>query len=407
MSCWHGLIPASASAEPPPVTATPHAATPSALPPVETPESQEDMRLLVAGQWQLMWWRFRKHKVAMVATAVSLLIYFVAVFAEFLAPLPRDHYAADYTFAPPQRIKLILEDEFGNREFHPHVLGYTVEIEAVALRRVFKPDPEQVIELGFFVDGLEEYRVLGIFSSRKHFFGPKDPAQPFYLFGADKLGQDLYSRLIFGTRISMTIGLVGVALSLIFGILLGGISGLFGGSVDNIIQRTIEFFRAVPAIPLWMALSAALPEDWDAIKRYFAITVILSILGWTGLARVVRGRFLSLREEDFVMSARLDGVAELGIILRYMLPSFLSHIIASVTLSIPGMILAETSLSFLGLGLRPPVVSWGVLLKDAQRVQVLATAPWLLIAAVPVIVSVLALNYVGDGLRDAADPYSR
>ncbi|MDE0671777.1 MAG: ABC transporter permease [Caldilineaceae bacterium] len=389
------------------MTATPRAATPSATPPVETPESQEDMHLLVAGQWQLMWWRFRKHKVAMVATAVSLLIYFVAVFAEFLAPLPRDHYAADYTFAPPQRIKLILEDEFGNREFHPHVLGYTVEIEAVALRRVFKPDPEQVIELGFFVDGLEEYRVLGIFSSRKHFFGPKDPAQPFYLFGADKLGQDLYSRLIFGTRISMTIGLVGVALSLIFGILLGGISGLFGGSVDNIIQRTIEFFRAVPAIPLWMALSAALPEDWDAIKRYFAITVILSILGWTGLARVVRGRFLSLREEDFVMSARLDGVAELGIILRYMLPSFLSHIIASVTLSIPGMILAETSLSFLGLGLRPPVVSWGVLLKDAQRVQVLATAPWLLIAAVPVIVSVLALNYVGDGLRDAADPYSR
>ena len=389
------------------MTATPRAATPSATPPVETPESQEDMHLLVAGQWQLMWWRFRKHKVAMVATAVSLLIYFVAVFAEFLAPLPRDHYAADYTFAPPQRIKLILEDEFGNREFHPHVLGYTVEIEAVALRRVFKPDPEQVIELGFFVDGLEEYRVLGIFPSRKHFFGPKDPTQPFYLFGADKLGQDLYSRLIFGTRISMTIGLVGVALSLIFGILLGGVSGLFGGSVDNIIQRTIEFFRAVPAIPLWMALSAALPDDWDAIKRYFAITVILSILGWTGLARVVRGRFLSLREEDFVMSARLDGVAELGIILRYMLPSFLSHIIASVTLSIPGMILAETSLSFLGLGLRPPVVSWGVLLKDAQRVQVLATAPWLLIAAVPVIVSVLALNYVGDGLRDAADPYSR
>ena len=389
------------------MTATPRAAPPSALPPVETPEAREDMRLLVAGQWQLMWWRFRKHKVAMVATAISLLIYLVAVFAEFLAPLPRDHYAADYTFAPPQRIKLILEDEFGNREFRPHVLGYTVEIEAAALRRVFEPDPAQVIELGFFVDGLEEYRVLGIIPSRKHLFGPKDPTQPFYLFGADKLGQDLYSRLIFGTRISMTIGLLGVALSLILGILLGGISGLAGGNVDNIIQRTIEFFRSVPSIPLWMGLSAALPDDWDALKRYFAITVILSILGWTGLARVVRGRFLSLREEDFVMSARLDGVGELGIILRYMLPSFLSHIIASVTLSIPGMIIAETSPSFLGLGLRPPVVSWGVLLRDAQRVQVLATAPWLLIAAVPVIVAVLALNYVGDGLRDAADPYSR
>jgi len=389
------------------VTATPHAATPSALPPIETPEAQDDVRLLVAGQWQLMWWRFRKHKVAMAATAISLLIYLVAVFAEFLAPLPRDYYAADYTFAPPQGIKWFLENEFGNREFRPHMLGYTVEIEAVALRRVFTPDPEQVIELGFFVDGLEEYRLLGIFPTRKHLFGPKDPTQPFYLIGADKLGQDLYSRLIYGTRISMTIGLVGVTLSLVLGILLGGVSGLLGGTVDNIIQRVIEFIRSVPSIPLWMGLSAALPDDWDALKRYFAITVILSIVGWTGLARVVRGRFLSLREEDFVMSARLDGVSELGIILRYMLPSFLSHIIASVTLSIPGMIIAETSLSFLGLGLRPPVVSWGVLLRDAQNVRAIATAPWLLIAAIPVVVSVLALNYVGDGLRDAVDPYSR
>ena len=385
----------------------PQTAAPSALPPVETPESQEEMRLLVAGQWQLMWWRFRKHKVAMAATAISLLIYLVAVFAEFLAPLPRDHYAADYTYAPPQRVKWFLEDGFGNRGFNPHVVGYTVEIEAAALRRVFTPDPEQVIELGLFVDGLEEYRVLGLFPTRKHLFGPKDPSQPFYLMGADKLGQDLYSRLIYGTRISMTIGLVGVALSLVLGILLGGISGLLGGTVDNIIQRVIEFIRSVPSIPLWMGLTAALPDDWDALKRYFAITVILSIVGWTGLARVVRGRFLSLREEDFVMSARLDGVSELGIILRYMLPSFLSHIIASVTLSIPGMIIAETSLSFLGLGLRPPVVSWGVLLKDTQNVRAIATAPWLLIAAVPVIVSVLALNYVGDGLRDAVDPYSR
>ncbi len=380
---------------------------PSTLPPVETPESQEEMRLLVAGQWQLMWWRFRKHKVAMAATAVSLLIYLVAVFAEFLAPLPRDYYAADYTYAPPQRIKWFLEDEFGNREFLPHVQGYIVEIEAVALRRVFTPDPAQIIELGLFVDGLEEYRVLGLFPTKKHLFGAKDPTQPFYFMGADKLGQDLYSRLIYGARISMTIGLVGVALSLVFGILLGGISGLLGGTVDNIIQRMIEFVRSIPEIPLWLGLAAALPNDWDAIKRYFAITVILSTVGWTGLARVVRGRFLSLREEDFVMSARLDGVSELGIILRYMLPSFLSHIIATVTLTIPGMIISETSLSFLGLGLRPPVVSWGVLLHDAQNVRAIRTAPWLLIAAVPVIVSVLALNYVGDGLRDAVDPYSR
>lgn len=376
---------------------------PVAPPVLDAPESQEEVRLLVAGQWQLMWWRFRKHKVAMAATLITLLIYLVAVFAEFLAPLPRDHYAADYTWAPPQRLRWF-STEGG---FLPHVYGYQVEIEPQALRRVFTPDPEQLVELGMFVKGLEEYRLLGLIPTDRHLFGPKDPTQPFYLLGADKLGQDLYSRLIFGTRISMTIGLVGVSLSLVLGIFLGGISGYFGGLSDNIIQRSIEFIRSVPSIPLWMGLTAALPDDWDALKRYFAITVILSIVGWTGLARVVRGRFLSLREEDFVTSARLDGVSELGIIFRYMLPSFLSHIIASVTLSIPGMIIAETSLSFLGLGLRPPVVSWGVLLKDTQNVRAIATAPWLLYAAIPVIVSVLALNYVGDGLRDAVDPYSR
>ncbi len=377
--------------------------------PVPNPENVagDEARIQVAGQWQLMWWRFRKHKVAMGATVVSLLIYLVAVFAEFLAPVHRDYYAADYTYAPPQRIHWFWEDASGQSSFRPHVLGYTVEIDPVALKRIFEADPEQVIDIGFFVQGLEPYKALGLFETNVHLVGPKDATQPFYLIGADRLGQDLLSRLIFGTRISMTIGLVGVTLSLVLGILLGGISGLFGGFTDNIIQRAIEFIRSIPSIPLWMGLTAALPDDWDPVKRYFAITVILSIIGWTGLARVVRGRFLSLREEDFVMSAQLDGVSEMGIIFRYMLPSFLSHIIASVTLSIPGMILAETSLSFLGLGLRPPVISWGVLLREAQNVRAIATAPWLLLAAVPVIVSVLALNYVGDGLRDAADPYAR
>ena len=228
-----------------------------------------------------------------------------------------------------------------------------------------------------------------------------------YLLGADRLGRDIFSRLIHGTRISMSIGLVGVTMSLVLGILLGGLSGYYGGTIDNIIQRIIEFLRSIPSIPLWLGLAAAMPPDWSPVRTYFAITVILSILGWTGLARVVRGRFLSLREEDCVMAAKLDGTSEITIILRYMLPSFLSHIIASITLAIPGMILAETSLSFLGLGLRPPVVSWGVLLKEAQNVRAVATAPWLLLAAVPVIVTVLVLNFLGDGLRDAADPYSR
>lgn len=380
---------------------------PKVLPLASDEELQTDNRVQVAGQWQLMWWRFRKHKVAMAATVATFLIYLVAVFAEFLAPAPRDLVRADFTYAPPQRIRWMRTNGAGARVFQPHVLGYEVEIEPQALRRVFTPNEEDVIPLGFFVPGSEPYRLLGLIPGNVHLIGPQDPTKPFYPLGADRLGQDLFSRLIYGTRISMTIGLVGVTMSLVLGILLGGLSGYFGGVIDNAIQRAIEFLRSIPSIPLWMGLSAALPDDWDALRRYFAITVILSIIGWTGLARVVRGKFLSLREEDFIMSARQDGVSEMGIVFRYMLPSFTSHIIASVTLSIPGMIIAETSLSFLGLGLRPPVVSWGVLLREAQQVRVIALAPWLLLAAVPVIVSVLTLNYVGDGLRDAMDPYGR
>lgn len=380
---------------------------PKALPRAPDEERPTDNRVQVAGQWQLMWWRFRKHKVAMAATGVTFLIYLVVVFAEFLAPAPRDQVRSDFTYAPPQRIYWMRTNEAGARVFQPHVLGYEVEIEPQALRRVFTPNAEDIIPLGLFVPGSEPYRLLGLIPGNVHLIGPQDPTKPFYLLGADRLGQDLFSRLIYGTRISMTIGLVGVAVSLVLGILLGGLSGYFGGVVDNAIQRAIEFLRSIPSIPLWMGLSAALPDDWDALRRYFAITVILSIIGWTGLARVVRGKFLSLREEDFIMSARQDGVSEMGIVFRYMLPSFTSHIIASVTLSIPGMIIAETSLSFLGLGLRPPVVSWGVLLREAQQVRVISLAPWLLLAAVPVIVSVLTLNYVGDGLRDAMDPYGR
>jgi peptide/nickel transport system permease protein len=228
-----------------------------------------------------------------------------------------------------------------------------------------------------------------------------------YLLGADRLGRDVFSRLIFGTRISMSIGLVGVLLSFVLGILLGGISGLYGGFADNLIQRIIEFLRSIPTIPLWLGLAAAMPVDWSPLHTYFGITVILSLIGWTGLARVVRGRFLTLRTEDFVMAAQLDGAGQQRIIWKYMVPSFTSHIIASLTLAIPGMILAETSLSFLGLGLRPPIVSWGVLLQEAQNIRAVATAPWLLSPGVAVVVTVLALNFLGDGLRDAADPYSR
>jgi peptide/nickel transport system permease protein len=248
---------------------------------------------------------------------------------------------------------------------------------------------------------------MGFIPMQWKLFGPKDMNQPMFLLGADRLGRDVLSRMIYGTRISMSTGLIGVIISLILGIILGGISGYYGGSVDIMIQRVIEFLRSIPTIPLWMGLAAALPLDWSPLQIYFGITIILSLIGWTGLARVVRGRFLAMREEEFVMAAELDGANEMRIILRYMMPSFLSHIIASTTLSIPAMILSETSLSFLGLGLRPPIISWGVLLKDAQSVRAVLQAPWQLWPAAAVIIAVLALNFLGDGLRDASDPYSR
>jgi peptide/nickel transport system permease protein len=300
----------------------------------------------------------------------------------------------------------ILDTSSGSTKFGAYVSGYKVTIDSFSLRRVFVIDPTQKIPVRFLAHGYP-YKFLGVIPTDIHLFGPVDKTQPMYLLGADSLGRDLLSRIIYGTRISMSIGLLGVTISLILGIILGGISGYYGGTLDNIIQRIIEFLRSLPTIPLWMGFAAALPPRWPPLYVYFGITIILSFIGWTGLARVVRGRFLALREDDFVMAARLDGSNEIRIILRHMVPSFTSHIIASITLAIPGMILSETALSFLGLGLRPPVVSWGVLLQDAQNIRAVSTAPWLLIPGLAVVIAVLSLNFLGDGLRDAADPYAR
>lgn len=366
---------------------------------------EQESKIMVASQWKLMWWKLRRHKMAMISGVIVIFIYIVALFAEFFMVVPPDQYAANYTYAPPQTLHL-LDNSSGSLQVGLYMSGYKVAIDAFSYRRTFEVDPTQKIPVQLFVKGFE-YQVFGFIPADIHFIGPVNQGDPVYLMGADSLGRDLLSRMMAGTRISMSIGLMGVAVSLVLGILLGGISGYFGGWIDNVIQRIIEFLRSLPTIPLWMSLAAALPITWPPLAIYFGITLILSFIGWTGLARVVRGRFLALREEDFVLAARLDGHTQLEIIIQHMVPSFLSHIIASITLAIPGMILSETALSFLGLGLKPPVVSWGVLLQDAQNIRTVSTAPWLMIPGLAVVIAVLSLNFFGDGLRDAADPYAR
>lgn len=364
----------------------------------------EPSRVYVASQWQLVWWRFRKHKLALISLFVVLALYLTASFAELLAPYGANSYNDKYALVGAQQMHILDRTEQGWR-IAPFVYDYTVKIEPESLRRVFVVDTETKIPVAFFAQG-EPYKLWGLFPMQRHLITPQQEGDPMYLLGTDRLGRDMLSRAIHGTRISMSIGLVGVAISLSLGVLLGGISGYYGGLIDDLIQRIIEFIRSIPTIPLWLGLAAAIPNTWPPVRVYFTITLIVSLMGWTGLARVVRGRFLSLREEDFVLAARLAGSSELRIILRHMVPSFLSHLIAATSLAIPSMILSETALSFLGVGLRPPAVSWGVLLQEAQNIRSVAFAPWLLyVPAVPVLIAVLSLNFLGDGLRDAADPY--
>lgn len=355
-----------------------------------------------AGQWQLVWWKFRRHKLAQMGTIVLAILYFIAIFAEFVSPHEPLRRFKQYLSYPPTAIHI--RDTKGR--FHmPFIYGMVMGRDPVTFRPVYKVDTESIHPIRLFVRG-DPYKFWGLFQADVHLFGTQgEDAMPLFILGTDTIGRDVLSRIFYGGRISLSVGLVGIAISFVIGLLLGGVSGFFGGVVDAAIQQTIEVITTLPQIPLWMALAAALPREWPQLRIYFATTLILSIMGWTGLARSVRGRLLSMREEDFVMAARLDGESEWALIVRYMLPGFASYIIVSLTGSLPGMILGETSLSFLGIGLNPPTISWGVMLQDAQDIMNVAHYPWILWPVPVVVLAVLMFNFVGDGLRDAADPY--
>jgi len=366
-----------------------------------TPVEVEEQELAFASQWRLMWMRFRRHRLALIGGVVLLVFYVLAAFCEFVSPYDPNQRHPEYVLCPPQEIRFF--DEQGEFHLRPFVYGLREDPHASVWEREYLLDTERRYPIHFFSAG-PSYRMWNLFTAETHLFSAG--AGPAFLFGTDDLGRDVFSRILYGARISLTIGLIGVAMTFFIGILLGGLAGYYSGWIDIVVQRMIEVLMAVPQLPLWMALSAALPAHWPPLWIYFGVTMILSLMGWTGLARVVRGRFLSLREEDFVVAARLSGTSEIKIIFKHLLPSFLSHVITSATLAVPGMILGETALSFLGIGLRAPVVSWGVLLQKAQNFQAVSMAPWLLLPGLFVVIAVLSFNVMGDGMRDAADPYA-
>ena len=361
-----------------------------------TPEQE---RFYMASQWQMMWWKLKRHRVAVVAGIFLLVIYATILVSEFLAPYNLHSRDVDHIYAPPQAVQLFHDGELRA----PFVYGFKYELDMENLKRVYVRDESKIYPIRWFCLG-DDYKFWGMVTLRFHIICPAEGGTLF-LLGTDRLGRDMLSRIIYGARISLTVGLIGITISFMLGLILGGISGYYGGWPDNIIQRLIEIIRSFPELPLWMALSAALPVTWSPIVIYFGITIILGLIDWTGLARAVRSKLLALREEDFATAAMLMGARPRRVIGRHLIPSFMSHLIASATLSIPSMILGETALSFLGLGLRPPITSWGVLLNEAQNINAVALYPWLMLPVVPVILVVLAFNFLGDGLRDAADPY--
>lgn len=355
-------------------------------------------------QWQLMALRFRRHKLAVVGFFVLLGLYLAAILAEFVAPQDKSKRNLDYVYCPPQQIAFSFDKGL-------YAKGLRQTTDPVTLRKEYRSAPERDVPLGFFVRG-DSYRFWGLFECDRHLFGVRkagnggEGPMPFYFLGADRYGRDLFSRIVYGARISLSVGLIGICVAFVLGMTFGGISGYVGGKTDLLVQRGIEILNAFPRLPMWLALGAAIPGDWSPLKGYFAITLVLSLLSWPRLARVIRGKILSLREEDYATAAKLLGAGDGRIIFRHLLPGFTSHIIVSLTLAIPGMVLGETSLSFLGLGLRPPIVSWGVLLQDCMDIKAVSHYPWLMAPVVAIVLTVLCFNFVGDGLRDAADPYS-
>jgi peptide/nickel transport system permease protein len=359
----------------------------------------EQEKIYLASQWKLMALKFRRHRIAVLSAVVLGIMYSAILVVEFLAPYHQDTRNVQHIYVEPQPVHLFHKGEL----IGPFVYALDYKLDMKTLKRIYTENPEKPLKIRFLCRG-DKYNWWGVVPGDLHLVCPPEGG-PMFLLGSDRLGRDMLSRVLYGMRISLTIGLIGVSVSIVLGVILGGLAGYYGGWVDDIVQRVIEVIRSIPHLPLWLALAAILPVNWSPLLVYFGITIILGLIDWTGLARAVRSRLLSLREEDFCVAAQLMGASPKRIIFRHLMPSFMSHLIASATLAIPNMILGETALSFLGLGIRPPITSWGVLLNEAQDINVVVLYPWLMLPIVPVIIVVLAFNFMGDGLRDAADPY--
>jgi peptide/nickel transport system permease protein len=356
-----------------------------------------------SSQWRLMYLRFKKHKLARISLVVLAVLYSIALIAQFIAPYGLQSYDSKYVNAPPMTFRFI--DAVGKFHIKPFVYELNSSRDPETMRKTFLSNKEKRYSLQFFIQG-EKYMFLGLIPTTTHLFGVEQPGRIF-LLGTDGMGRDLFSRIILGSQISLSIPLVGVGISSILGLIIGGISGYFGGWLDSIIQRLIEIIRSFPTLPLWMALSAAIPPRIPVVTMYLYIVILFALIGWTDLARVVRGKFISLKNEDYVVAAKIFGVGNIKIIVKHLLPGFISYLVVATTLAIPGMILSETAMSFLGLGIRSPATSWGVLLQEAQNIENVAMSPWKLFPLGIVIITVLTYNFLGDGLRDAADPYKK